>query len=395
MPTGADTEIFVSAGEASGDLHASNLVRAIQRLSPETRFRGYGGSKLQGAGVELLDNIVDRHAHIGLNALRSLTKYYRLISDTEAHLRRARPAAVVVVDSPEFHLRIAPLAQRLGIPVIYYVPPQIWAWRFGRIRAMRRDVTKVLCVLPFEEKMYRDHGVDVAYVGHPILDVMKITMTREEVFRHFGFDPARRLIGILPGSRRQEIDRLLPPMLGAAEIIAREMPDTQFVLPRALTVTEQMLAPHLAESRLPIRVVDEYRYNVRAAMDFCLCKSGTSTLETAFLGCPMVVVYRVDSLSWLIGKALVKVPYVGLVNVVGGEQIVPECIQHDATPRRIAERALAVLGNSEVYENTRFQLRKIRERCGGPGASQRAAAEVLRLIGTTTRAGVPVASAAS
>jgi lipid-A-disaccharide synthase len=380
MPTGRRTDVFISTGEASGDLHGSNLVRAIQRIDGSLHFTGLGGSKLEGAGVDLLDNIVDRHAHIGLNAIKSLVKYYRVLSETERHLRESRPRVVVVIDSPEFHLRVAHMARGLGIPVVYYITPQIWAWRFGRIRQIRRDVTKVVCILPFEEKMYRDHGIDVTYVGHPVLDIMKITMTREEVLGHFGFDPARRLIGILPGSRRQEIDRLLPPMLGAAEIIAREMPDTQFVLPRAVTVTEKMLEPHLAESRLAIRVVDEYRYNVRAAMDFCLCKSGTSTLETAFLGCPMVVVYRVDTLSWLIGKALVKVPYVGLVNVVGGEQIVPECIQHEATPHHIAERALGILRNPEIYANIRFQLQKIRERCGGPGASMRAAQEVLKTL---------------
>jgi lipid-A-disaccharide synthase len=371
------TEIFISAGEASSDLHGSNLVKAIRRLAPEVAFRGLGGAKLQSAGVELLDNIVDKHAHIGLNAVKSLRKYFRLLADIEKFLAETRPAAVVLIDSPEFHLRVAPMARKLGIPVVYYIAPQIWAWRFGRIHQIRRDVTKVLCILPFEERIFRDHGVDVTYVGHPVLDIMKLTMTREEVFEHFGFDQGKRLIGILPGSRRQEIERLLPVMIDAAEIIAAHVPDVQFVLPRAITVPNALLDPHLAETRLSIRVVDEYRYNVRAAMDFCLCKSGTSTLETAFLGCPMVVVYRVDTLSWLIGKMLVKVPYVGLVNVVGGEQVVPECIQHDATARQIAERALAVLTNPDVYANTKFLLSKIRERCGGPGASRRAAEEVL------------------
>ncbi|MBN1475250.1 lipid-A-disaccharide synthase [Candidatus Sumerlaeota bacterium] len=379
MPTGSAPEIFVSAGEASGDLHASNLVRAIQRIEPSARFHGVGGRKLEAAGVELIDNIVDRHAHIGLNAVRSLRKYFRLLRDIEVYLNRVRPDALVMIDSPEFHMRVAPMAKRLGIPVIYYIPPQIWAWRFGRIRKIRRIVDKVLCILPFEEKIYRDSGIDVTYVGHPILDIMRLTMTRDEVFDHFGFDPDRRLIGILPGSRGQEIDRLLPTMIAAAELIAHEIPDVQFVLPRAMTVSAERVDWHLSQSRLPIRVVDEYRYNVRSAMDFCLCKSGTSTLETAFLGCPMVVVYRVDHLSWFIGKSLVKVPFVGLVNVVGGEQVVPECIQQEATPRHIAEAALRILTDPELYENIRFQLQKIRARCGGPGASARAAAEVLRV----------------
>jgi lipid-A-disaccharide synthase len=379
MPTGSAPEIFVSAGEASGDLHASNLVRAIQRVEPGARFHGVGGRKLEGVGVELIDNIVDKHAHIGLNAVKSLRKYFRLLRDIEVYLNRVRPDALVMIDSPEFHMRVAPMAKRLGIPVIYYIPPQIWAWRFGRIRKIRRIVDKVLCILPFEEKIYRDSGIDVTYVGHPILDIMRLTMTRDEVFDHFGFDPDKRLIGILPGSRGQEIDRLLPTMIAAAELIAHEILDVQFVLPRAMTVSAERVDWHLSQSQLPIRVVDEYRYNVRSAMDFCLCKSGTSTLETAFLGCPMVVVYRVDHISWFIGKSLVKVPFVGLVNVVGGEQVVPECIQQEATPRHIAEAALSILTDPEVYENIRFQLQKIRARCGGPGASARAAAEVLRV----------------
>jgi lipid-A-disaccharide synthase len=375
------TEIFISAGEASGDLHASNLVRAIAKRAPDLRFRGLGGEKLVGAGVELIENIVDRHAHIGLHALRSLRKYYDLLREIEEHLRRERPAAVVLLDSPEFHLRVARMATQLGIPVVYYIAPQIWAWRFGRIRRIRRDISKVLCILPFEEKIFRDHDVDVTYVGHPILDIMKLTMTRDEVFDHFGFDRAKRLVGILPGSRRQEIKRLLPTMLEAAAIIHAERPDTQFVIPRALTVSQSMLDEHLAEAQIPVHVVDEYRYNVRSAMDFCLCKSGTSTLETAFLGCPMVIVYRVDLFSGMIGQALVNLPFVGLVNIVGGEQVVPECIQTEATPHMIARRALHILGDEELYRNTQFQLRRIRERCGGPGASGRAANEVLRLIG--------------
>ncbi len=385
MPTsGKSPEIFISAGEASGDLHASNLVRATLRLDPEVRFRGVGGGKLEGAGVELIENIVDRHAHIGLNAIKSLRKYYRLLSDTERLLTDTRPDAVVVIDSPEFNLRVARMATRLGIPVIYYVTPQIWAWRFGRIKTIRRDVAKVLCILPFEEKIFRDHGVDVTYVGHPALDVMKITMTREEIFKHFRFDPERRLIGILPGSRQQEIERLLPVMLQAGEIIQREIPDVQFVLPRAVTVSHDLLISHLEESSLPVRVVDEHRYNIRSAMDFCLCKSGTSTLETAFLGCPMVVIYRVDLLSWLIAKAVVKVAHVGLVNVVAGETVVPECLQQEATPHHIAAEALTILRDPELYANTKFHLERIRGRCGGPGASQRAAREVLLAMGRPT-----------
>lgn len=373
-------EIFVSAGEASGDLHASNLVRAIQRLDPEIKFIGHGGSKLESAKVEIIENIVDRHAHIGLNAIKSLKKYWQLLSDTEELLRKRRPAAIIVTDSPEFHLRVAKMATRIGIPVIYYIPPQIWAWRFGRIKQIKRDVSKVLCILPFEYPIFADHGVDASYVGHPILDIMKLTMTHDEVFDHFGFDHRKRLIGLLPGSRRQEVDRLMPAMIGAAEIIKRHMPDTQFVLPRAITVDPALLEPHISESKVEIKVVDEYRYNVRSAMDFCICKSGTSTLETAFLGCPMVIVYRVDALSWVIAKALVKMPHVGLVNIVGGERIVPELIQHEATKFKIAEESLRVLGDPVVYDNTKFQLEKIRARCGGPGASMRAAHEVLKTI---------------
>jgi lipid-A-disaccharide synthase len=377
----AAPEIFISAGEASGDIHGSNLVRAVRKMDPSVGFRGLGGAKLQAAGVDLLDNIVGRHAHIGLNAVKSLKKYFHLLSETERCLRRERPDAVVLIDSPEFHLRVARMASHLRIPVIYYIAPQIWAWRFGRIRRIRRDISKVLCILPFEEKIFRDHGVDVTYVGHPVLDIMRLTMTREEVFHHFEFDPSRRLIGILPGSRRQEIKRLLPLMLEAAEIIATQMPDSQFVLPRAPTVSRGMIDAHLERSNLRVDIVDEYRYNVRSAMDFCLCKSGTSTLETAFLGCPMVVIYRVDTFSGIIGQSLVNLPHVGLVNIVAGEQVVPECIQHEATPHRIAQRALSVLSDPELYANTRFQLRKIRERCGGPGASHRAAVEVLRSLG--------------
>jgi lipid-A-disaccharide synthase len=223
----------------------------------------------------------------------------------------------------------------------------------------------------------RERGVDARFVGTPWLDMMILTMSREEVFEHFGLDPAKRLIGLLPGSRRREVESLLPVMLEAAEKIQAECPDVQFVIPRATTVKPELVDHLLTMAQVPVKVVDAYRYNVRAAMDLAIVASGTATLETGLLGTPMVIIYKVAYLSWLIGKNLVKIPYIGLINIVAGDMVVPELIQEQCTPQNIADRCVKILADPRETERVKYQLGKVKEKMGGRGASRRVAEEIL------------------
>ena len=375
-------DIFIVAGENSGDLHGSNLVREILKLDPELSVTGIGGGQLQQAGVKLIANIVDRLAIIGLTGvLRNAERIIRLYRKALRYLEERRPALVILIDYPGFNFRVMRAAKKRGIPVVYYIMPQVWAWHQSRIYTLRDLTDRMLVVFPFEEKLCQSCGMkQVRYVGHPLLDVMNLTMTREEVFEKFQFYPHKKLIGLLPGSRKPEIDRLLPSMLGAAERIKRAIPDVQFALPRASTIKPELIQYYLSASDVEVKVVDAFRYNVRSAMDFALVKSGTSTLETAILNCPMVIIYKVSFLGWLIGKSLVKLPFIGLVNIIAGEMIVPELLQNEATPMNIAEKTIALLRDERQMDNVRYALAKVKEKLGGAGASRRAAEQVMEVL---------------
>jgi lipid-A-disaccharide synthase len=351
-------------------------------MDPTLRISGIGGNQLQQAGVNLIANIVDRLAIIGLtgvlwNAERIIRLYIKVLRFFDS----VKPAAVILIDYPGFNFKVMRAAKKRGIKVVYYIMPQVWAWHQSRINTLRDLTDRMLVVFPFEKKLCEVNGMkQVRYVGHPLLDVMNLTMTKDEVFEKFGFDPDKKLIGLLPGSRKPEIDRLLPCMVGAAERIKKAMPDVQFALPRASTIKPELIQYYLSTSDVEIKVVDAFRYNVRSTMDFALVKSGTSTLETAILNCPMVIIYKVSFLAWLIGKSVVKLPFIGLVNIIAGEMIVPELLQNEATPMNIAEKTIELLKDKKQLENIRFALRQIKDKLGGGGASRLAALEVLEVI---------------
>ncbi|MBN1900147.1 lipid-A-disaccharide synthase [Candidatus Sumerlaeota bacterium] len=375
-------DIFIIAGENSGDLHGSNLVRELLKMDPSLQIYGIGGNQLEQAGVKLLANIVDKLAIIGLTGvLKNAERFIRLYFRVLRFLDDVKPAAVILIDYPGFNFKIMRAAKKRGIKVVYYIMPQVWAWHQSRINTLRDLTDRMLVVFPFEKRLCEVNGIkQVRYVGHPLLDVMNLTMTREEVFDKFGFDPGKKLIGLLPGSRKPEIDRLLPCMVEAAERIATALPHVQFALPRASTIKPELIQYYLSASDVEIKVVDAFRYNVRSVMDFALVKSGTSTLETAILNCPMIIIYKVSFLAWLIGKSVVKLPYIGLVNIISGEMIVPELLQNEATPMNIADKTIELLKDDKQLENIRFALMRIKEKLGGGGASRLAAQETLEVI---------------
>ncbi len=380
-PEKKNFKIFIIAGENSGDLHGSNLVRALLSHSPEAEFYGLGGEQLERAGVKLLCNIVEKLAIVGF--VEVVTKYFalkRVLNSTAEFLEKERPDAVILIDYPGFNLRIARIAHELGIKVFYYIAPQVWAWAKGRVKKIAQFVDKVFVVLPFEVSFFEQEGVDVSYVGHPLLDIMNLTMTKDEVFKYFDFDPGKKLIGILPGSRKSEVKRHLDIMVQAADLIYQKRKDIQFVIPRASTIKRTLLEYDLARAEVPIKVVDQYRYNVRSAMDFAIVASGTATLETAFLGCPMVIIYKGSFLSYMIAKSLVNLPYIGLVNIVAGEMLVPELIQNEATAQNISRKVLEMLDDPEMLIAIKHEMKKIKEKMGGPGASDRAAQQMLAIL---------------
>ena len=375
-------EIFIVAGEPSGDLIGSLLVNRLLKLDPELKISGIGGDQMEKAGAEIVTNIVRDLAIIGfVEVVTKFPQIRRLFYGTIAELKRRRPKVLVLIDYPGFNLRLAEAAHGLGITVVYYVIPQVWAWHASRIHKIRKYVDRALVIFPFEEALLKKAGAKVDHVGHPLMDIMIVTMDRDEVYREFKFDPSKKLIGLLPGSREREVDALLPVMLEAAEKIQAKMPDVQFVLPRASTVSRGKIDRYLEASSVDVRVIDSFRYNVRSAMDFAIVASGTATLETGLLLCPMVIVYRMAYPTWFIAKMLVKIPFAGLINIVAGDGVVPELLQDQCTAENMAYHVLRILGDPREVEKVKYQLSRVKEKLGGAGASLRAAEKVLELSG--------------
>jgi lipid-A-disaccharide synthase len=376
---------MLSVGEASGDLHGATLSRALRALEPGVRLIGMGGGRMAAAGVEvILDPTA--HAAVGtseaLGRIPSLYRAYRLMGQ---RLHDERPRALVLIDFPEFNLRLARHARRAGVPVVYFVPPQLWAWRRGRVRQMASRVSQVLAVFPFETALYERHHVPVEFVGHPLLDVLPLDLARDEARRRIQADPGHSLIGLLPGSRREEIARLLPPMLDAARRLAAADGRRRFVLGLAPTVPRAQVEAHLRNAGgPPIEVVSGHTYELMVAADVLLIASGTATLEAALLGTPMVLCYRVSRTTELIARMLTHVEWIGLPNLVAGRVVAPELIQAQVTGERLAAEAGRLLDEDPVAATAqRAAFKELRARLGEPGVGRRAALAVLR----TARAG--------
>jgi lipid-A-disaccharide synthase len=376
---------MLSVGEASGDLHGATLCRALRALEPDVRLVGMGGGRMAAAGVEvILDPTA--HAAVGtseaLGRIPSLYRAYRLMGQ---RLRDERPRALVLIDFPEFNLRLARRARRAGVPVVYFVPPQLWAWRRGRVRQMAERVSQVLAVFPFEAALYEHHHVPVEFVGHPLLDVLPLDLARDEARRRIQADPGHSLIGLLPGSRREEIARLLPPMLDAARRLAAADGRRRFVLGLAPTVPREQVLAHLrAAGGPPIELLSGHTYELMVAADVLLIASGTATLEAALLGTPMVLCYRVSRTTELIARMLTHVEWIGLPNLIAGRVVAPELIQAQVTGERLAAEAGRLLDEDPVAATAqRAAFKELRARLGEPGVGRRAALAVLR----TARAG--------
>jgi lipid-A-disaccharide synthase len=385
MPAADGRLIMLSAGEASGDLHGATMCRALRALDPSVRLIGMGGPLMAAAGVEIL---VDPTAHAAVGTSEAIGRVpglYRAYRILAKRLCAGRPAGLVLIDFPEFNLRLARRARRAGIPVVYFIPPQLWAWRGGRIRQMARRVTRVLAVFPFEQGLYEGAGVPVEFVGHPLLDVVPSDLGREEARARLGVPERQTLVGLLPGSRRQEIARLLPPMLDAAALLAQARPGRRFVLGLAASVNREHVRAQIARGAgaggPPVEVVEGLTHEVMAGADALLIASGTATLEAALLGTPMVVCYRVSRLTEAVVRLLNRSPWISLPNLVAGRGAVPEILQKDVTGARLAAEAERLLVDARVASAQRAAFTEVRSKLGQPGVGERAAAAVLKLVG--------------
>jgi lipid-A-disaccharide synthase len=371
--------ILLSSGEASGDLYAGELLRELRKIAPSLEAFGLGGPRMKSQGAELVVEL-EQVSVIGLvEVVGKLPALHRAMKRLTEVANERRPDAAVLVDFSGFHLRLAKRLRRMGVPVLYYVSPQVWAWRRGRVRTIRELVDEMLVILPFEEAFYRDEGVRARYVGHPLVDLVEPTRTRERFCADLGLDSLRPILLILPGSRRREIQLHLPILREVIERLSRERPELQILVSRAPTIAASAIEGELGSSMSRIRMLDEGTYDAMKHAAAAVVASGTATVEAALSETPMVVVYRVGRPTYALGRPFVKLPFFSMVNLIAGKRVVPELIQDEMTPEAVRVGIEALL-EPRTAEEMRRGLREVREKLGGKGASARAAEAVLAFL---------------
>lgn len=368
-------KLCVVAGEASGDLHAAGVVRELRTLDPSLEVFGFGGDLLEAEEVRILHHVRELGI-VGLfNVIRHLGMFRVVFGELLAEIRRQKPDVVLLVDYPDFNLRVAAKVKAMGIPVVYFISPQVWAWRKRRVHAIARNVNHMLVLFPFEVDFYRRYGVEATYVGHPLLEQLEHVRREDRV--PDGTEPVR--IALMPGSRKMEIEALLPDMLDAVSLMSRSRQVDAFII-RAPTISEESIRTSMREKGLELRVMKQDGGRSLAAADIALSSSGTATLEAAIIGVPVVVMYRLNRPTFALARLLVDLPHFSLVNIVAGRQIVPELIQKKVNGRQIAEAAEDLL-RPERYGEVVAELRRVRKLLGETGSSMRAAEKIYRLVG--------------
>ncbi len=368
-------KIMISAGESSGEIHGAALIRAARARGLDWTFFGLGGDRMAEAGARLLAHVRDTAVMGFTEVLGSVRRLLAIRAALKRSLELDRPSALVLIDAPDFNLPLAKAATALGIPVIYYICPQVWAWREGRLKLLARWTRRRALLFAFEKKFYEDRGVSADWVGHPILDELPPPLSREEAKAALDFDPARRLLAILPGSRRKVVERLAPPLLEAADLLLDRDPQLELALPRADSLDPDFLqafvdqAPPRVRERL--RIFERKSHQVLAAADLALVASGTSSVEATFLGTPLVVAYQASRLSWALGRLLISAPYATIANLVAGREVVPELLQERATARNLAVTAWPILAGGVARARMIDDLGQVRRELGEPGASNR------------------------
>ena len=380
------TKILISCGEVSGDIYAGALTSELVKLDSRAQVSGLGGDQMVAAGARLIGHYRGLSVTGLSEALavlpRSLVMYRRLV-DT---IRKNRPDVLVTVDFPDFNFWLAAAARRLGIPVVYYVSPQVWAWRRGRLRTLKQLVDRMLVIFPFEEEVYRNAGIPVEFVGHPLVDLAESRTARTTLLLELGLSPRAPTVTLLPGSRPNEVRRLLPILFEAARMTATRVPEVQFILARAPNLEDSLFSSLMRRCEPWCPAVIEARTDdALSAADVVATASGTATVQAAIHGRPMVIVYRVSPLTYAIGRRFVRVDNYGMVNLIAGKPIVPELIQERCTASAVAEEIVGYLTDHDRMNQTKASLQIVRERLGGSGASHRAAQAVLKVASGSRR----------
>jgi lipid-A-disaccharide synthase len=365
------------AGEASGDLHGAGVVRELKARMPSVELYGIGGDRMRNEGMELIEHI----SAVSFMGFLEVVRHLPVISAVEKKLERVlverRPDVVVLIDYPGFNLRFARKAKRLGVKILYYISPQVWAWNKRRVKRMKGLINQMKVVFPFEVEIYRREGIDVEFVGHPLVETIGSSATREDFLARTGLDKGRKLLALFPGSRKQEIEKILPTMVGAALRLQRSH-GVQVAIGAAPTLNADFLQRFILPDAA-IRLVENGTHDLMRHADAAIVTSGTATLETGWFCTPMVVVYRTSPLTYFIGRMLVDVPHIGLVNIVAGKSVVPEFIQHKMSVERLVHAVGKILDNDEYARTMRSELSVIKARLGGPGASVRVAEGIIAL----------------
>ncbi|MBI3566882.1 MAG: lipid-A-disaccharide synthase [Gemmatimonadetes bacterium] len=359
-------EVLILAGEASGDLHGAKLAERLRATRPDLTLTGTGGERMAAAGVTLLERA---EGVVGfVEVLRHIPAHWRLLRRVTARIRAGDVALVILIDYPGFNMRVAAAAHEAGVPVLYYITPQVWAWRAGRLKTMARVISTAAVILPFEEELLRRHGVNATFVGHPLLDRATDMPDRAEARRRIGIPEDGEVLALFPGSRPQEIARHLDDFLAVARELERRRPGLRVVVSVAPTI-------QLDRSRVPYPLVASASFDVLRAADVALCKSGTTTLEAAVAGCPCAIVYRTSALSYAIARRLVKIEHIGLLNIVAGREVAPEFVQDAFEPARVADALEPLFVEGSAPRRAMLDgLADVRARLGTPGASARVAA---------------------
>ena len=365
--------IMIIAGEASGDIQGASLVKALKSINPHIEIFGVGGRQMKEAGVDIVYDIVELAVVGFIEVLKHLKVFKKILEKLLILLEIKKPDVVILIDYPGFNLRFAKYVKEKNIPVIYYISPQIWAWGSQRIAEIKKCVDKMVVIFGFEEDLYKEAGVKVSFVGHPFLDIVKSSWKKEESIKHLHLKHHSTKIALLPGSREKEIEKHLPVMLKSCEMIKEKMPDVEFILSRRKELDKSIYNKIISSSKIKPHSLENRPYEIMDIADLVIVSSGSATLETAIMQKPMIVIYKTSFITYFFAKNMIKIPNIGLVNVVAGKRIVPELVQSQANEVNITKESLNILNNKKLQIDIKENLRKVKEKLGEKGAIDRAA----------------------
>jgi len=376
-------KVMISAGEASGDLHAANLVKALHQIDPTISVNGMGSDKMRDAGVELLYDCRDIAVMGIVEVLAKWGTIMGALKILKLSLAENPPDLLILVDYQEFNMKLARAAKKLGIKTMFYIGPQVWAWRSHRVRKIGRHIDMMAVLFPFEEAFYQKANVPVRFVGNPLVDEVKPTMDKANAYRQFDIDPQLKTVGLFPGSRRSEICRLMETLLQSADLIKHQYPDCQFIIPLAHSVKMDSLKPMFDQyGHLPIKIVHSDIHDVMNCCDSIITASGTVTLETALMTTPMVIIYKMSGLSYGIMKRLITIDHIGLPNILAGKEIVKEMLQENASPENISAEIVKILNDTDYHQQMINELESVRAKLGHSGGSEKVAQLAYEMLQT-------------